>query len=484
MYYQPDIDFDAFLKPKSIAVIGATERSTWGNWVIKSLLTQGFPGKVYPVNPNVEMILNSPCYPTVKAIEGPVDLAIIAIPADYVFDSIRDCAAKGVKASIIITAGFSEAVTEGSEQEQKIVSYAHAHGMRIVGPNVSGIINLHADLLAQPANRAQLCMTPVAFIAQGGYAVGDLAAHEVSSKRGYGKFLHTGNEADIEVTDFLEYLEHDPDTRVICMYIEGIRDVPRFREVARRVSPKKPIVLFKGGVTPDGGRAAASHTGAMAGSKDIYRGLFRQSGVVSSPSFELMLCVAHAFLEHPPLKQGSIGIITYGGSWGVMLTDALVRQGLSVPELSADLQTQFRRMGMPDRASVRNPLDIGAAHGALRSDHTKEMISVLARSTTIGGLVIHGFGKAGTIDEGSSEFERKSLEQDMELVRWAHKKQKEYQKPILFCSLLNQQQSSAVRIAVGEGIPFYERVDDVAAVLNCLAEYGKIHPNGERLEVS
>ena len=484
MSAQPNIDFDAFLKPKSIAVIGATQKSTWGNWVVRSLLTQGFPGKVYPVNPHVETILNSKCYPSVEAIEGPVDLAIIAIPAPKVFDSVRDCAAKGVKAAIIITAGFSEAVKEGTEQERKIVSYAHAHGMRIVGPNVSGIINLHTNLLAQPGDRERLYMSPIAFIAQGGYAVGDLAAREVGSKRGYGKFLHTGNEADIEVTDFLEYLDHDPDTEVICLYVEGIRDVRRFLEVARRVSPRKPIVLFKGGITPDGSRAAASHTGVLAGSKDIYRGFFRQAGVVSSPSFELILCVAHAFLEHPPLKQRSIGIITYGGSWGVMLTDALVKHGLSVPELPADLQAQFRRLGMPDRASVRNPLDVGAAHGAVRTGDIKQIISMLIQSKTIGGIVIHGFGKAGTIDDRSSEYERTSLEQDMEMVRWAHRLQKEHHKPVLFCSLLNQEQSSAVRISVKEGIPFYERVDDVAAILNCLADYGEMHQKPDGPEVS
>ena len=258
--------------------MGASERpDAWGNWLFRKLLNEGFPGRLYPINRQAQTVLGQPAYAQVSAVPGPVDLAIIAIPASHIFETIHDCAAKGVKAGLIITAGFSEARQDGRAQEQEMVAYARAHGMRLVGPNVSGIINLHYHLLAHPAERAYLYKTPITFICQGAYAITDLAAREVSARRGFGKFLHTGNEADISVVDFLEYCEHDAETQAICLYIEGLRDGRRFLDVARRIAPHKPVVVFKSGVTADGSRAAASHTAALAGSATMYRDLFRQA---------------------------------------------------------------------------------------------------------------------------------------------------------------------------------------------------------------
>ena len=206
-------DLEAFVRPRSIAVVGASERTdAWGHWLFRKLLDEGFPGRLYPINRQAQTILGQPAYAQVSAVPGPVDLAIIAIPAPHIFETIRDCAVKGVKAGLIITAGFSEARQDGRAQEQEMVAYARAHGMRLVGPNVSGIINLHYPLLAHPAERAYLYKTPITFICQGAYAITDLAAREVSARRGFGKFLHTGNEADISVVDFLEYCEHDAET--------------------------------------------------------------------------------------------------------------------------------------------------------------------------------------------------------------------------------------------------------------------------------
>src|SRR5262249_9428626 len=207
-------------------------------------------------------------------------------------------------------------------------------------------------------------------------AITDLAAREVSARRGFGKFLHTGNEADISVVDFLEYCEDDPETQALCLYIEGLRHGRRFLEVARRLAPRKPIVVFKAGVSADGSRAAASHTGALTGSPGMYRDLFRQAGLVQAPAFELCLNIAHALLERPRLRQPTLGIATMGGSWGVMLTDALGHYGLRVPELPLALQAEMRRLGMPERASVRNPVDFGAAMSSVSDEARVQMVEV------------------------------------------------------------------------------------------------------------
>jgi acyl-CoA synthetase (NDP forming) len=469
-------DLEAFVRPRSIAVVGASERpDAWGHWLFRKLLNEGFHGTVYPINRRAQTILGQPAYPTVSAVPGPVDLAIIAIPAAQLLETIHDCAAKGVKAGLIITAGFSEARQDGRAQEQEMVAYARAHGMRLVGPNVSGIINLHYSLLAHPAERQYLYKTPVTFICQGAYAITDLAAREVSARRGFGKFLHTGNEADVSVVDFLEYCEHDPETQAICMYIEGLRDGRRFLEVARRLAPHKPIVIFKSGVTSDGSRAAASHTGALAGSAAMYHGLLRQAGLVQAPTFELCLNLAHALLEMPRLRQPTIGIATMGGSWGVMLTDALGQHGLRVPQLPTVLQEEMRQLGMPERASVRNPVDFGAAMGSVSAEVRIQMVERMLAWEGIGGVVVHGYGSAGFLPAAAPTVVHQRFAAEKALLHSFYGLQERYQKPVILATAMTPLESQMVQELIVEGLRFQHRLDDTAAVLAALRDYASMH---------
>ena len=469
-------DLEAFVRPRSIAVVGASERpDAWGHWLFRKLLNEGFPGTVYPINRRAQTILGQSTYPTVSAVPSPVDLAIIAIPAAQVLETIYDCAAKGVKAGLIITAGFSEARQDGRAQEQEMVAYARAHGMRLVGPNVSGIINLHYDLLAHPAERQYLYKTPVTFICQGAYAITDLAAREASARRGFGKFLHTGNEADVSVVDFLAYCEHDPETQAICIYIEGLRDGRRFLEVARRIAPYKPIVIFKAGVTADGSRAAASHTGAFAGSASMYHGVFRQAGLVQAPTFELCLNLAHALLEMPRLRQPTIGIATMGGSWGVMLTDALGQRGLRVPELPTALQEAMRRLSIPERASVRNPVDFGAAMGSVSAETRVQLVEMMLAWEGIGGVIVHGYGSAGFLPDDAPVSSRQRFAEEKALLRSVHVLQGRYQKPVVLATAMTPLESQMVQELIAEGLRFQHRLDDAAAVLAALRDYASLH---------
>jgi len=474
------INFEAFLCPSSIAVIGATERpDTWGNWITRRLIGN-FPGTVYPINPKAQTILGLTAYPKVADVPGPVDMAIIAIPSSRVFDSVRDCVAKKVPAGLIITAGFSEARSNGREKEQEMVSFAKAHGLRLVGPNVSGVMNLHYGMVAHPADRRYLCKTPITFLCQGGYAITDIAAREAGGRRGFGKFMHTGNEADVSVVDFLEYCEHDPETQAVCIYIEGLKDVRRFLQVAGRVSPRKPIVVFKAGLTPDGSRAAASHTGALAGSTDIYRGMFRQAGVVQVPSFELCLSVAHALLERPPLRQPNIGITTLGGSWGVMLTDAIVQRGLRVPELPANVQAEMRGLGMPVRASVRNPVDFGAAAGSVPLERRFQIVEMLLGCENIGGVVAHGYGTAGFLSDDAPAYIRLRAKDDKAMIRKLPALQETYQKPVLLATAMTPLESQVIGDMMAEGIRFQHCLDDVGAVLSAMYDYATMHKEDRR----
>lgn len=469
------INFEALVRPRSIAVVGATERpDTWGNWMMRKLLGGDFTGRVYPINRRAQTILGQPAYANVADVPDAVDLAIIAIPAERVFDAIRDCAAKHVPVGLIVTAGFSESQQDGRRREREIVDYARAHGMRLVGPNISGLINLHDGLLAHPTERAHLHKTSITFICQGAYAISDIAVHEASARRGFGQFLHTGNEADVTLVDFLQYCETDPNTRAICLYIEGLRDGRRFLEVARRIAPYKPIVAFKAGQTADGSRAAASHTGALAGSADIYRGLFRQAGIIQAPVFELSLNLAHALLEMPALQRPTIGITTLGGSWGVMLTDALVQRGLRVPELPPAVQTDMRRLGMPPRASVRNPVDFGAAVGSIPLAARQQIVETLMACDALGGVVMHGYGAPGFLDADSAPYDRQRMEEDRAMIRSAHALQKKYGKPLLIVSAMTSQESQVVRDLTAADIRFQHRLDDAAIVLAALYDYASI----------
>ena len=207
----------------------------------------------------------------------------------------------------------------------------------------------------------------------------------------------------------------------------------------------------------------------------MYRGLFRQAGVVQAPSFELILNIAHALLEMPPLRQPNIGITTMGGSWGVMLTDALVKHGLRVPELSEVVQTEMRRLGMPERASVRNPVDFGAAAGSIPLEVRIEIVERLLATETIGGIVIHGYGTTGFLSDDPPDYTRMRAKEDMDILRGVHALQDKYQKPVILASTMTPLESEVVRDMIAEGLRFQHRLNDAAAVLSALHDYATMH---------
>ena len=467
-------DLNIFFNPKAVAVIGATERpGSWGSTVMQNLLSLKYRGKVYPVNVHAERIFNLPAFKDVREIPGPVDLAILTIPAQSVEGAIKACGQKRVKGIVIVTSGFSETSPQGLEREKALVKLAHDLGIRVIGPNVSGLFNLHANFLAKGGRTSKLPPTSLATITQGGIAFIDILTSGAGRGMGVGKLVHTGNQCDLTMTDFLDHFGRDPEVKGILLYIEGVRDGKRFIDIARKVARKKPVVAYKGGRTPGSARAAQSHTASLAGKRELWEALMRQAGVIPSPTMELILPLGHALVERPPMGGKRIGIFTIGGSWGVILSDFLEEAGLSVPEFSHGLQKRLHEMGMPDRASTRNPIDMGAAGIVASGDMALSLGKEVLASGEIDALILHGFGGPEMIKEDSPPFQHAFLEMEKRIIRGFNAFEKEWQRPVLIGSHFSPWESQAICDVNKEGIRIYHDIDKIAHLLSLMYKYWK-----------
>jgi len=463
---------NVFLSPKSVAVIGATERpGSWGSFIMKGLLSRPYQGSIYPVNHQAGSVFGLRAYKGVEQIPESPELAIFTIPEVSVEETIRKCGQKGVRGITIITAGFGEAVVEGKQREADLVRLARSYGMRLLGPNVSGTFNLHAEFNGSAAPEQHLIKNSIAAICQGGFAFYDLLAHGYYRHMGVGMFVHTGNEADLTTTDFLEHIGPNPEAKAVVMYIEALKEGRRFAAAAREISKTKPVIVYKAGKTPDASRAAQSHTGSLAGAYGVYEGALGQSNVVFSPTMELLLPLGDAMVERPPMRGNRVAILTMGGSWGVALTDALEAEGLRVPELRAGLQSRLRELGMPVRASVKNPVDIGAS--GLFFD--KQLLITLGREILQSGeanaLILHGMGRPGMLDENAPERLRIFLEINKEIVRGYVELEKAFGIPVLIGSIYSPSESQVTHDLNEEGIRVYDRLDEIAQILSGMHRY-------------
>ncbi len=467
------MDLSCFLKPASVAVIGATERpGSWGSFIMSGLLSWGYKGRIHPVNPKGGSVYGFQAYRNVRDIPDPVELAILTIPAEHVEASIHDCGEKRVKGVTIITAGYAEAETDGHRREETLKRLARRYDMRLLGPNVSGTMNLHAGFNAAASPARHLHPTPLAAVCQGGYAFYDILALGFPRGMGVGQFIHTGNECDLNVTDFLEYFGTDPEVKAILMYLETIREGRRFLEVASRVSRTKPVVVYKAGRTEGGARAAASHTGALAGRKALFEGVLAQAGLIVAPCMEILLPLGHALIEHPPMTGKRVGIATMGGSWGVVLSDAVEEAGLCVPELSAPLQSSLRALGMPSRASTRNPVDIGASGLYLDVKAMVAIGEIMLASGEVDALVLHGLGRPGMLGPDTGDGARIFMEIEKQVIDGYHQLERRYGRPVMIGNPFSIWESQVVADLNRNGIRTVGRIDDIAQVLRVLSQAG------------
>lgn len=376
-----------FFEPRGVAVIGASrQRGTIGGEILHNLLSYGFKGPVYPVNPSATVIQNVPSFPSIEDVPGPVDLAVIVVPAAAVVEVAAACARKGVKALVVISAGFSETGVEGKARQADLVNVCRGAGMRLIGPNCMGIANTNPEVLLDatfapgfpPRGR-------VGFSSQSG-ALG-LAIMEFASSLGLGisSFVSVGNKADISGNDLLRYWETDDDTDVILLYLESFGNPKKFSEIARRVGRKKPIAVVKSGRSAAGARATSSHTGALIAASDVtVDALFRQAGVVRTDTLAELFDVA-ALLANQPLPAGRrVGIITNAGGPAILCADACEARGLEVPVLSETSQTKLRAF-LPAGASVGNPVDMIASAPA---EHYKHAIEIVGTDENVDSLIV------------------------------------------------------------------------------------------------
>jgi acetyl coenzyme A synthetase (ADP forming)-like protein len=353
---------DAIFRPRSVAVIGASRRpGSIGAAIFKNLLAHGFEGPVYPVNPSARVVQSVLAYPSIGAIPGDVDLAVLAIPAAQVAAAVEECGKKGVRGVVVITAGFKETGPEGAVREAALRDTARKYGMRMVGPNCLGVLNTERGVcLDATFAPAWPPAGHVAFSSQSG-ALG-LAILETAGALGLGisHFVSVGNKADVSGNDLLEYWEKDPGTGVILLYLESFGNPRRFTQIARRVARKKPIAAVKSGRTRSGARAASSHTGSLAGADNAVDALCLQSGVIRTDTIEELFDVAMLLANQPLPKGGRVGIVTNAGGPAIMASDACEFQGLELPALSETTMAALRAF-LPAEASVKNPVDMIAS---------------------------------------------------------------------------------------------------------------------------
>ncbi len=375
-----------FFHPRSVAVIGASRKTTHiGYRLLESLQASRFAGTIIPVNPHATEIAGLRVFPSLSAVPGPVDLAVIAVPPNAVLDVIDDCAAKQVPAAILITAGFAETGGSGASLEQQLREKVRRHGIRLIGPNCFGLMNL------DPAVRLNATYTPafpptgrVAFASESG----GLGLAMVTAARrlnlGFSSFVSVGNHADVSVIDLLEYWEQDPATDVILLYLETIVDPQRFRQIAERVGRKKPIVVLKAGRTSAGQSAAGSHTAALATNDTAVDALFKHCGVIRATTFEEFLSLATGLSDQRLPAGRRVGILTNSGGPGVLCADSCAAEGLSLPEFSEQTQSALATF-LPRTAALGNPVDVIGL--ATEEQHARAIETVL-RTDEVDALII------------------------------------------------------------------------------------------------
>jgi len=344
-----------FLAPNSVALVGLSRASDERSFnLLGNLLHLGYRGRVYPVNPNADEILGVKCYGAVSELPEAVDLAVILTSRGLVPSMVRECTKRGIKAIIVVGQGFADADEEGTRLQREMTQIAHKDGARIIGPNTFGAVNafhpfssafIKLDL--RPLPIGLVCQTGVMFVGFPGFRL-------------IGKGIDLGNACDIDFPECVDYFGDDPEVRLIVLHVEGLRDGRRFMESVRRVVRRKPILILKTGRTKSGARAAASHTGSLSGSDEIYDAAFKQAGAIRIGDVEELGDVVRGFLHLPPMRGRHLGVITVTGAGGIIAADACERYGLELAQLSPSTLAKITALS-PPWMGINNPVDIWPA---------------------------------------------------------------------------------------------------------------------------
>jgi acetate---CoA ligase (ADP-forming) len=449
-------------------VIGASRRpASVGHGVLKNLLSGGvfqnkyctpYRGKIFAVNPNATSVLGQKCYESVLQIKDKIDVAIFAVPSSLVLQGVQECTRKKIKIGIVISAGFGEQNEEGRKLQDEVVQAARKGGMRIIGPNCLGII--------RTPNRMNASFAPstpprgnIAFISQSGALADSIIDWALRDRYGFSTIISFGNGADVDASDFLEWLGDDKETKAIAMYIEGIKDGRKFMRIARKVTRKKPVVVIKAGKTELGQKAVSSHTGSLAGGYQVYKAAFRQSGVIVADTVEELFDVAKALAEQPPLKLNSVVIVTNGGGAGVLTADYCEELGLKLATLSPETVRKLDSTGLMHPAySRRNPLDIV---GDALPERYKAAVDLLLSEKYVGGLIM-----LQTLQTMTDPLK------DAQIVIDAHRRHPD--KPVICVYMGGKFSQEGVKYLEDHSIPDYNDPSKAAKAMKALREYSKV----------
>ncbi|HBO45126.1 MAG TPA: acyl-CoA synthetase, partial [Planctomycetaceae bacterium] len=380
---------DPIFCPTSVAVVGASTRpGTVGNDIFRNMLLSGFNGSVYPVNQRASNVLGVHAYGSLDEIPGPVDLAVLIVPARTILATIDEAIAKGVKAFVVISAGFKEIGPEGAKLERQLADKVREAKIPLIGPNCLGVINTDPSVSMNAAfGRKMPEPGNLAFISQSGALCTSVLDYAEARNMGFSKFVSFGNKADVNEICLLEYLANDQKTDVIAMYLEDVTNGRRFIEAAGRIfwETRKPMLCLKSGRSPEGAKAVSSHTGSLAGSDSVYDALLVQSGVQRVDTIAELFDYADLYTKQPLPRGNRVAIITNAGGPGIMATDAAVRYGLKLAELSEETRAKLKPV-LPATASLRNPIDV---IGDARSDRYKATVRTVLDDPNVDmGVVI------------------------------------------------------------------------------------------------
>lgn len=445
-------NLNRIFNPKSIAVIGACPRpGSVGRGLFKNILEGKKLRKIFAINPYEKEVLGVKCLSSIKSVKDSVDLAIIAVPAKIVPKVVRECCQKKVGGIIIISSGFAESGKGGKTLQDEIIKIVKKAGVPLIGPNCLGIIrpsiNLNASFAPATPQKGE-----IALLAQSGALIDSVIDRSLIENYGFSTIISYGNEADLEISDFLEWLRTDKETKVVTIYLEGLKDGRRFMKIAKELSKRKPILALKAGKTELGKKAILSHTASLAGSPQIFSAAFRQSGIIEVESLEELFDLSKVLSWQPKSRNG-IGVITNGGGAGVLITDYFQALKINLPKLeSKTIEKLEKSKKMHPAFSRSNPLDIV---GDALSDRYQVVIESLLEQKNIYGLLIIQTLQIMT-----------EVEKNAKIIVEAKRKWPE--KPIICCFLGGKLTSPGIKILEKNKIPNYPDLKRAAISMKAL----------------
>ncbi len=454
-----------FFEPKTVAIIGASrDRTKLGNIILRNL-AKSYKGKIIPVNPNADTIEGLKAAKSVKSVKEHIDLAVVVVPAKIANQTVRECVEKGIKSVIIISAGYKEVGEEGLARERELQKIIQGTKTRVIGPNCIGVFvpSTGVDTLFAAHHKLKRPSPGnIAIISQSG-AFGTAILDVMEElELGVSKFVSYGNRVDVGEDELIEYLSKDDETKIISAYIEGPKDGRKLYNAIRKTTPNKPVVVLKAGKSEAGAKAAASHTGSLAGEYPVFSGAIRQAGAIEARTVREFVVYTKALSMQPPAKTKKVAIVTNGGGFGVLSADAALFHGLELGEISPTTVERIKAK-LPEWATVHNPMDLLGDAGVGRFE---EALEAVAQDDNIGGIIVFLWTISSTLSP--------------EITRIITRVAEEYKKPIVAGAMGGLYTKTLMRALDLEGVPSFETPEEAVSAMRALVSYGTARERIER----